>query len=275
MTQRIALVTGASRGIGRGIAIALSGAGYDVIVNFAGNLKAAEETRAEIESRGRKALLAQADISSATDRQRLVDESFAWAGRLDLLVNNAGVAPEVRADLLEATEASFDRLININLKGPYFLTQLIARRWVETSDGATKRQSDDGKTGHNASSSPPTLPRIINITSISAFTASVNRGDYCIAKAGLAMMTQLFAARLAEHGINVYEIRPGVIETDMTGPVKAKYDKMILEDGLIPIRRWGKPDDIARAVVAIATDLLPFSTGEVINVDGGFHLRRL
>lgn len=275
MTQRIALVTGASRGIGRGIAIALSGAGYDVIVNFAGNLKAAEETRAEIESRGRKALLAQADISSATDRQRLVDESFAWAGRLDLLVNNAGVAPEVRADLLEATEASFDRLININLKGPYFLTQLIARRWVETSDGATKRQSDDGKTGHNASSSPPTLPRIINVTSISAFTASVNRGDYCIAKAGLAMMTQLFAARLAEHGINVYEIRPGVIETDMTGPVKAKYDKMILEDGLIPIRRWGKPDDIARAVVAIATDLLPFSTGEVINVDGGFHLRRL
>ena len=144
-------------------------------------------------------------------------------------------------------------MINTNLKGPYFLTQLVARHMVD--------QKIAGK--------------IVNITSVSAYTASINRGDYCVSKAGLAMMTQLFAARLAPHGINVYEIRPGVIETDMTGPVKAKYDELIFNKDLTPIARWGTPDDVARAVVAIATDLLPFSTGEVINVDGGFHLRRL
>jgi NAD(P)-dependent dehydrogenase (short-subunit alcohol dehydrogenase family) len=184
-----------------------------------------------------------------------VDETYKVFGRVDLLVNNAGIAPSIRADLLEASEESFDRLINTNLKGPYFLTQLVARRMLEMH--------------------PIGSPRIVNITSISAYAASINRGDYCVAKAGLAMMTQLFAARLAEHGINVYEIRPGIIETDMTGPVKAKYDKLILQEGITPIRRWGRPDDVARAVVAVARDLLPFSTGEVINVDGGFHLRRL
>ena len=175
-------------------------------------------------------------------------------GRIDLLVNNAGVAPTKRADILtrDADETSFDRLININLKGPYFLTQLVANQMVQQASG-----------------------RIVNITSVSAYAASVNRGDYCIAKAGLSMMTKLWATRLAEFGINVYEIRPGVIETDMTGPVKAKYDELIFQKDLTPIRRWGKPEDVAKAVVAIATDLLPFSTGEVIDVDGGFHLRRL
>ncbi|HWP40934.1 MAG TPA: 3-ketoacyl-ACP reductase, partial [Tepidisphaeraceae bacterium] len=191
---------------------------------------------------------------------RLVDETIATFGRIDLLVNNAGVAPDVRADILDASEQSFDRLISINLKGPYFLTQLVARRMIQ-------QLSDPNCTVRD--------PKIVTISSISAYTASVNRGDYCIAKAGLAMMTALYAARLAEYGINVYEIRPGVIQTDMTGPVKEKYDKLIFEQDLTPIRRWGQPDDVARAVVAIATDLLPFSTGEVINVDGGFHLRRL
>jgi NAD(P)-dependent dehydrogenase (short-subunit alcohol dehydrogenase family) len=254
MAQQVAIVTGASRGIGRGIALGLAAAGFDVVVNYARNADAAEEVKAQIEALGRRALPMRADVAIAVDRVELIAKTIEAFGRIDLLVNNAGVAPDVRADLLEATEESFDRLIAINLKGPYFLTQRVARQMIA--------QQGSGN------------PKIINITSVSAYAASVNRGDYCVAKAGLAMMTQLYAARLAEHGINVYEVRPGVIETDMTGPVKAKYDQLI-EQGLTPIRRWGTPDDVARAVVAIASDLLPFSTGEVINVDGGFHVRRL
>jgi NAD(P)-dependent dehydrogenase (short-subunit alcohol dehydrogenase family) len=175
------------------------------------------------------------------------------AGPVDLLVNNAGVAPDVRADLLDATEESFDRVIGINLKGPYFLTQLVAQQMIAT-----------GVPG-----------KIITISSVSAYAPSTNRGDYCLAKAGLAMMTKLYAARLAEHGITVYEVRPGIIATDMTGPVKAKYDRLIHEDGITPIRRWGQPEDVGKAVVAIAQGLLPFSTGQVIDVDGGFHIRTL
>ena len=179
-------------------------------------------------------------------------------GRLDLLVNNAGVAPTERVDILEAKEESFDRLININTKGPYFLTQAAAHWMI-----------DQAKSNPNEP-----RPQIITISSISAYTASVSRGDYCVSKAGLSMMTKLFAARLAEHGINVFEIRPGIIATDMTAAVKEKYDALIAK-GLSPISRWGTPEDIAKAVVAIATRAFPFSTGEVINVDGGFHLRIL
>jgi 3-oxoacyl-[acyl-carrier protein] reductase len=252
--RRVAIVTGGSRGIGRGIATALANVGYDVVVNYARNAAAAEEVKRDIESAGAaRTLLVQADISASADRTKLVDETLHGFGRIDLLVNNAGVAPDVRADILDASEESFDRLISVNLKGPYFLTQRVAREMI--------RQQTAGK--------------IVTISSISAYTASTNRGDYCIAKAGLAMMTKLYAARLAEHGINVYEIRPGVVETDMTGPVKARYDKLIFEQDLTPLHRWGQPHDVAQAVVAIASDLLPFSTGEVINVDGGFHLRRL
>ncbi len=253
-----ALVTGASRGIGRAIATALGRQKFNVVVNYARNAAAAQEVAAEIRSAGGQAHPVQADIASTADRARLVAESVKAFGRIDLLVNNAGIAPDVRADLLEAGEESFDKLINTNLKGPYFLTQLVARQMIAQPAG---EQGAGGK--------------IVTVSSISAYTASVNRGDYCIAKAGLSMLTQLFAARLAEHGINVYEIRPGVIQTDMTGPVKAKYDKLIFEGDLTPIKRWGQPDDIGKAVVAIATDLLPFSTGQVLDVDGGFHLRRL
>jgi NAD(P)-dependent dehydrogenase (short-subunit alcohol dehydrogenase family) len=260
MSEKVAIVTGASRGIGKGIALALAREGFAVAVNYAANRDAAAAVQNELESTGGRAVLVQADVSLSPDRQRIVSETLTAFGRIDLLVNNAGVAPAVRADLLEASEDSFDRLININLKGPYFLTQLVAREMIK------QRTTDHG---------PRTLPKIVNITSVSAYTASVNRGDYCVAKAGLAMMTKLYAARLAEHCINVYEIRPGVIETDMTGPVRAKYDDLIFNKGLTPIRRWGTSDDVARAVVAIAKDLLPFSTGEVINVDGGFHLRQL
>lgn len=262
----VALITGASRGIGRGIALELAKVGLDLVVNYAGNAAAARQTAGDCVAAGQgagrsvRAEICQGDIGRAPDRQKLIEFTKAEFGRLDLLVNNAGVAPEVRADILEASEESFDRLIAINLKGPYFLTQLAARWMIEQG-----RAGDPGA-GFR--------PKIITISSVSAYTASVNRGDYCLSKAGLSMLTALYAARLAEHGIGVYEIRPGLIATDMTGPVKEKYDKLI-EAGLTPIQRWGTPEDVGKAVAAIAQDLLPFSTGEVINVDGGFHLRRL
>lgn len=262
----VAMITGASRGIGRGIALELAKIGYDLIVNYAGNAAAARQTAADClaaaQAAGRnvRVEVCQADIAKDADRRKLVEFAKTTLGRLDLLVNNAGVAPEVRADILEASEESFDRLITINLKGPYFLTQLAAR-WM-----IAQGQADIPPANYR--------PRIVTISSVSAYTASVNRGDYCLSKAGLSMLTALYAARLAEYGILVYELRPGIIGTDMTGPVKEKYDQLI-EAGLTPIPRWGTPEDVGRAVAAIAQDLLPFSTGEVINVDGGFHLRRL
>jgi NAD(P)-dependent dehydrogenase (short-subunit alcohol dehydrogenase family) len=257
----VALVTGGSRGIGRGIALALAGAGVDLVVNYASNRAAAEECLALCE-KARPAgrfLACQGDVSLSADRARLVDFVRDAFGRIDCLVNNAGVAPSARADILEASEDSFDRLIGINLKGPYFLTQLVARWMIEL-----------GKDARLAGFAP----RIVTVSSISAYTASVNRGDYCLSKSGLGMLTKLFAVRLAEHGIGVYEVRPGVVRTDMTAPVGDRYDKLIAE-GLTPIRRWGLPEDVGRAVAAIAQGYLPFSTGEVINVDGGFHLRWL
>lgn len=261
MTDRpVSLVTGAGRGIGRGIAIELARLGHAVAINYAGNVSAAEECLQLVREAGGDGITVRADVASGEDRARLVQSVLAAYGRIDLLVNNAGVAPDVRADLLEAGEASFDRLININLKGPYFLTQLVARQMIEqVKRGAVNVFG---------------LPRIVTVTSVSAYTASVNRGDYCVAKAGLAMMTALYAARLAEYGINVYEVRPGVIATEMTAGVKEKYDGLIAQ-GAWPLRRWGQPEDIGRVVAAIARGDLPYSTGEVINVDGGFHLRTL
>lgn len=260
--NRVALITGASRGIGRGIALELAKLGHDLVLNYAGNRVAAEQTQHDClaASAGKTihAEICQADISRAADRQALIEFTRTSFGRLDLLVNNAGVAPDVRADILDASEESFDRLIAINVKGPYFLTQLAAKWMIE-------------QVTHHGSR---ITPKIITISSISAYTASTNRGDYCLSKAALSMLTPLFAARLAEHGINVYEIRPGIIATDMTGPVQEKYDRLIA-DGLSPIKRWGTPEDVGKAVAAIAQDALPFSTGEIINVDGGFHLRRL
>jgi 3-oxoacyl-[acyl-carrier protein] reductase len=282
----VGLITGASRGIGRGIALELAKLGHDLVINFVSHIGAAEQTAREcISAAGLcgkiiRAVTCQADISRTADRRKLVDFTRQTYGRLDLLVNNAGVAPAVRADLLEGDEESFDRLIAINVKGPYFLTQLVAKWMVEQCSRA--RESADNCA--DAASQPANRglttaaacyrPKIVTVSSISAYTASTNRGDYCVSKAALAMLTPLFGARLAEHGINVYEIRPGIIATDMTAGVKEKYDKLISE-GLTPIPRWGTPEDVGKAVAAIAQDLLPFSTGEVINVDGGFHLRRL
>ena len=263
--NRVALITGASRGIGRGIALELAGLGFDLVVNYAGNLTAAQQTAAECtavaEAVGEKIRveICQADISISGERRKLVDFTRQTFGRLDLLVNNAGVAPGVRADILEAGEESFDRLIAINVKGPYFLTQLVANWMIEL---VQRRKSEVQN------------PKIVTVSSISAYAASTNRGDYCVSKAALSMLTPLFASRLAAHGINVYEIRPGIIATDMTAGVKEKYDKLI-DEGLTPMPRWGTPEDVGKAVAAIAEDSFPFSTGEVINVDGGFHLRRL
>jgi NAD(P)-dependent dehydrogenase (short-subunit alcohol dehydrogenase family) len=262
----VVLITGASRGIGRGIALELADLGCDLVINYAANVAAAQQTATDAVARGQAAGKTirsepcQADISQGSDRAKLLEFVKSAFGRLDVLVNNAGVAPAVRADILEADEASFDRLMAINVKGPYFLTQAVARWMIE------QQQAGGLAGGCNR--------KIVTISSVSAYTASTNRGDYCVAKAALSMLTPLYAARLAEHGINVYEIRPGIIRTDMTEPVKEKYDRLIA-DGLTPIKRWGTPEDIGRAVAAIVEDRLPFSTGEVINVDGGFHLRRL
>jgi len=254
--RRVALVTGASRGIGRGIALELAQAGFDIVVNYVRNADAAAETARGVEQAGAKPLLVQADVASSEDRRKLVDQTMEHFGRIDLLVNNAGIPVPRRVDLLEATEESWEHVLAVNLKGPYFLTILVARHMIDLCQRGV----------------PP--GKIVNISSVSAYAVSTNRGEYCVAKAGMTMMTKLFADRLAEYGIQVFEIRPGIIETDMTAPVREKYDRLFAQ-GMTPIARWGQPADVGKAVVAVASGLFPYSTGEVINVDGGFHIRRL
>jgi len=255
--RKIALVTGARRGIGLGIAQRLATDGCDIVIADVVQEAEAKDAVAELQKLGASVLYCQTDISVAADRQRLIEQIRQRFGRLNVLVNNAGVAPKVRADILEATEESFDRLININLKGPYFLTQLAANWMVQQ-----KKAQDDF------------WGCIVNISSISATVASTSRGDYCISKAGISMATELWAARLGEFGIPVYEVRPGVIQTDMTAAVKEKYDKLIAE-GLLIQPRWGLPDDIGRTVAMMARGDIAYSTGTVIWVDGGFHVQRL
>lgn len=253
----VAVVTGASRGIGRAIAVRLGSEGYAVGVNYHSNRAAADEVVAEIEAKGGRAAAIQADVGASGDRTRLVEETLAHFGRLDLLVNNAGITSVGRKDLLEATEESWDHVFATNLKGPFFLAQLAARRMIGfIKSGAISRGT------------------IVNVSSISAYAVSTNRADYCMAKAAMQMMTWLLADRLAEQKILVYEVCPGVIASDMTAPVKEKYDRLIAE-GLSPIRRWGQPDDVASAVAMLASGQLAFTTGERINIDGGFHIRRL
>lgn len=253
MSKPVAIVTGGSRGLGRGICQALSQHGYAVAINYAGNVQAAEETQ-KLLGDGADSLVCQGDIGNSSDRVRLVETTLARWDRIDLLVNNAGITSVGRLDILEATESSWDQVLAVNLKGPFFLTQQVARTML---DRAGRLQN----------------PAIINITSVSAYALSVNRGDYCISKAGLGLATKLWAARLADHGIRVYEVRPGIIESDMTAGGREKYDHLIAE-GLTPIRRWGKPEDVGQAVASLATGALPYSTGDAINIDGGYHLRR-
>lgn len=243
----VAIVTGASRGIGRGIALELA-RDHDVIATYRGNEAAAKALQQEC-----GAQIFRCDIGSHDDRLRLLDFCFDNFNRLDLLVNNAGIAPRERLDLLEATEESFDEVLSTNLKGPYFLTQAAARRML----------GQEGAKG-----------RIVFVTSISSYASSTNRGEYCVSKAGLSMTVQLFADRLASEGMGVFEIRPGIIQTDMIAAVKDKYVKLA-EEGLLPQGRLGLPSDIAKAVRAIADGGLDYSTGQVLDVDGGFHLRRL
>jgi len=256
-SDQVALITGSRRGIGLGIATALSEAGFNIVLNGVSPPESAASTVESIRAKGPRCEYVQADVSQRDDRSRLISYIKEDFSRLDVLVNNAGTVPQPRADILSAPEESFDLAIDINLKGPYFLTRDIANWMIE-------QKKED----------PARRPKIVNVSSINAFTASPLRGEYCMSKAGMSMMTALFAIRLAEYGIGSYEIRPGITKTDLTAPVKDKYDKLIAE-GITPIQRWGTPEDMGRAVYAIATDCLPFSTGEVIHVDGGFHLRTL
>lgn len=256
-SQPAAIVTGSSRGIGRSVAVALASAGYGVTVNYARSADAANDVAREIERMGGKGIVVKGSVSNAADREKLVNETTNQFGRLDLLVNNAGITSQGRKDVLEATQESWDIVFDTNLKGPFFLSQLAAKAMIEGQEKGIVHRGT-----------------IINISSISAFAVSTNRADYCMTKAAMRMMTLLFATRLAEEKIRVYEVCPGIVATDMTAPVEEKYNRLIA-DGLTPIRRWGQPEDVAKAVLALADEHFPFSTGDCIHVDGGFHIRRL
>ena len=255
--DKVALVTGGTRGIGLGIALKLAEAGFTLAIS---GRRAAEEVQPVLEQlreRSGRSIYVQADVAAAADRLHLVKTVEARLGRLDVLVNNAGIGPRTRADLLQASEESFDELIATNLRGPYFLTQAVASWMI---------RQQEKKPGAQGS--------IINVSSVSATVASVNRGDYCISKAGIAMATKLWAVRLAEYGIGVYEVRPGIIETDMTAGVKGKYDALI-EGGILLEKRWGTPEDVGTAVSMLARGELPYATGAVLVLDGGLTLARL
>jgi NAD(P)-dependent dehydrogenase (short-subunit alcohol dehydrogenase family) len=254
---RAALVTGGSRGIGRAIALELARLDFGVVVNYVTRAGAAEQVVEEIMGAGGRAVAVQGDVGSTVDRDLLIQRTLAEFDRLDVLVNNAGITSPGRKDILEATQESWDLVFDTNLKGPFFLTQRVANEMIRLLH---QGKMTDGK--------------IINISSVSAYAVSTNRADYCMTKAAVGMMTRLYAQRLADEGIGVFEICPGVIESDMTTPVREKYDCLIAE-GLWPIRRWGRPDDVARAVAAVVSDYFPFTTGQRIDVDGGFHIRRL
>ena len=253
----VALVTGASRGIGRAIAVELARSGYDVAVNYATRSDAAEETARQIDALGRRGLPVEADIASTPARDRMVETIRQEFGRIDVLVNNAALAPRERVELLHSTEEHYDRTLAVNLKGPFFLTQSIARWMI------------DIRAGH-----PDRRLYIVNISSLSEYTSSVLRGDYCLAKAGTGMLTKLFADRMSEYRIPVNEVRPGIIATDMTAAAKDKYDKLFAE-GFTPFRRWGQPEEIARSVRALVSGDFDFATGAALDLDGGFHLHRL
>lgn len=245
--KQVAIVTGAAGGIGFAVAEKLLGNGISVVgMDIALAMPKALEG---------DFTYVQGDLSKPADRQKVIDAAINTYGKINILVNVAGVAPRVRADILEMTEESYDFVMNINTKGTLFLTQAVANQIIK-NEGDCKGA-------------------IVNISSMSAYTSSTSRGEYCISKAGVSMITALFADRLAEYGIPVNEIRPGIIATGMTSTVQAKYDKLIFEDGILPIKRWGKPDDIAAAVLSLVNGTLPYVTGQSIDVDGGFHIRRL
>ncbi|MEL7237761.1 MAG: 3-ketoacyl-ACP reductase [Planctomycetota bacterium] len=251
------IITGGTRGIGLGIARELAKAGCDLVLNGRRPRDDVGEPIALLEELGAQVHYVAADIGDTAGRRKIVDETVERFGRIDSLVNNAGIAPDVRADILEATEESFERLIRINTQGPYFLTQAVAQQM--------RKQHEADKQWRGS---------VVFVTSVSTTVASVNRGDYCMSKAALAMAAQLWAVRLAEFGTSVYEVRPGVIKTDMTAGVTEKYDKLIA-DGLTVDGRWGLPEDIGRAVAPLATGQLSYATGSVLMVDGGLTIPRM
>jgi 3-oxoacyl-[acyl-carrier protein] reductase len=256
------LVTGSSRGLGKGVAMELARAGMSVAIHCASNRAAAEETAAacaDVAARdGQVFPVVSGDLGDSAARRGVWEQTLAALGRVDALVNNAGITSPGRKDMLESTEESWDTVMSVNLKGPYFLSQMAANWWLANAGGA--RLAGGYK--------------LVFVTSVSAVLGSMNRGDYCISKAGLGMASQLWALRLAEHGIQVVEFRPGIMETDMTAGVKAKYDP-IISSGTVPMRRWGQPDDVGKGVRAFLEGALPFSTGEIIYMDGGLRLGRL
>jgi 3-oxoacyl-[acyl-carrier protein] reductase len=261
--KKVLLVTGSTHGIGKAIVLELAKLDYSVVINGAATKVLSEEYYSELkniysEEVDNRILFVQADISKKEDRESIIDKVKEKFNRIDVLVNNAGVAPKIRTDILETSEESYDRVMSINLKGPYFLTQAVSKWMIQLREELKDTYQ----------------PYIINISSINRYTASVNRGEYCLSKSAMTMMTKLFAERLSDYGIPVYEISPGIIDTPMTEKVHDMYDNLI-KKGLTPIKRWGKPTDIAKPVVAIVSGLLPFSTGSVIDIDGGFHLHRL
>jgi 3-oxoacyl-[acyl-carrier protein] reductase len=251
----VALVTGGRRGIGRGIAWALAAAGFDLVINDVVEDSAVRETLDGIEVRKGRGAFLVGDIGDLDAHQALLDRAWSEFGAVDCLVNNAGVSTDVRGDLLDLTPKSYDRVMSINLRGPFFLTQRFARKLIDTPPAGFART-------------------IISIASINAVHMSPNRADYCLSKGGVSMLTRLFALKLAEHGIGVHEIRPGVIRTDMTAPVRDEYQARI-DAGLSPIQRWGEPADIGRAVAALASGAFAFSTGDAYHVDGGLHIAKL
>ena len=255
--KRVALITGGSRGIGFGIATQLAANGFDLAVNGMRSATEAADAIKKLKDSGNDVIYCRGNISLATDRENILRQVQEHYGKLHVLVNNAGVAPKERKDILDATEESFDDVISTNLKGPYFLTQRVANWMIE------QKKMD---ATYNAC--------IINISSISATVASINRGEYCISKAGISMATQLFAVRLGEYNIPVFEVRPGIIQTDMTSGVKDKYDKLI-EEGLCVQQRWGEPEDVGKVVALLAKGDFMYSTGQVIMVDGGLTIPRL
>jgi 3-oxoacyl-[acyl-carrier protein] reductase len=261
-TSPVAIVTGASRGLGRGIVARLAELGFSIVVNFSENAAAARETVDLCRSRqtgiDQRFIPFQADMAEQADRVRLVEQTLSALERIDVLVNNAGIGPIIRADITQTTLESFEHVLRVNLEGPYFLTQAVANYWLS--------QRPDPLLPHGFS--------IVNISSVSANTASLNRGEYCVSKAGLAMVTQLWATRLASSRIQVFELRPGIMATDMSSVAKATYDRM-LGEGLVPQNRWGHPDDVGKAVGALVMGAFPYSTGSVMYLDGGMHLRRL
>lgn len=254
---KTAFITGGTRGIGLGIATELAKAGFDLAVN---GIRNEAEVKPVLEELGRYSVQVayiRGDVSKKDDRRHMVNAVFEKLGKINVLVNNAGIAPTERKDILEANEESFEQLMHINLQGPYFLTQLVANSMIK------KKQQ-----------TPEEFFCIINISSVSATVASVNRGEYCISKAGIAMATKLWASRLGEFDIPVYEIQPGVIQTDMTAGVQEKYDRLF-RSGMAIQQRWGLPEDVGKVAAAMATGSMPYSTGQVVLVDGGMTIRRL